>query len=190
MDGLSVAANVIAVLQVANSVISICYDFRAALKKSPWALTRVLDEITDLRGILEAIERVSTADTQLPNSKLLVETCNLTHGPLSTCMAALNHLEGLLGSSTLGNSTISRWRALSQAVTWQFKDKEITGILETVDRCKNTLKLAVSTEEWYATVLKARECNSETDVLIGFCLTGFIELQKVLVHHSTTSNPK
>jgi hypothetical protein len=149
MDGFSVAANVIAVLQVANSVISICYDYRVALRKSPWALTRVLDEITDLRGILEAIERLSTSDTQFVNSKHLEETCNLIHGPLSTCMAALNYLEGLLGSSSLSSPTTSRWRALSQAVTWHFKDKEITGILETIDRCKNTLKLAVSTEEWY-----------------------------------------
>ena len=150
MDGFSAAANIITVIQAANTVISICYDFRAALKKSPWALTRVLDELSDLRSVLENLENLYNSSTPpSPSGTAKSPTSQKSiSGPLSTCLAALNHLEGLLGSSLLTRRN-SKWQALTEAVTWQFKDNEILEILNRIERCKSTLKLDIAAHEWY-----------------------------------------
>jgi hypothetical protein len=59
MEPLSVAASIIAVLQAANAVISICYDIRAAVKGAPWALSRIINSISDLRLVLSRLEQVA-----------------------------------------------------------------------------------------------------------------------------------
>ena len=156
MDGFSVVANVITVLQAANAVISICYDFRAALKTSPWALTRLLDELTDLRNVLESLEGALSSDSSLSSptpedSSSQISVTKSVNAPLSNCLAALSHLEGLLEASSLRHRKVSKWQALSQAVGWHFKDSEIEDILERVERYKNTLKLAIAAKEWSVT---------------------------------------
>jgi hypothetical protein len=150
MEGFSAAANVITVIQAANAVINICYNFRAALKKSPWALTRVLEEVTALRSVLERIE-LSVSSDQGPSvcdSKALQVACSSVSGPLPTCLSALSHLEGILSSSMSPSGRASKFHALAQAVTWQLKDDEFIAILGRIERCKSTLSLAISTEEW------------------------------------------
>ena len=153
MDGFSAAANVITVLQAANAVISLCYDFKAALQKTPWALTRTLEEVTDLRNTMENVERIYTsssaeASVTTPGHDILHITRKSCTDTLSTCLSALNHLEGLLGAKLPRNDKGSRWQAVGQAVTWRFKDREIFDILERVQRCKSTLSLAMAIDEW------------------------------------------
>src|SRR4051812_37107993 len=98
MDPLSITASIIAVLQAANAIISFCYDFANAVRDKPTALTKVVDEITQLRNVLEAIrnlaekaERVKPKgeqgkSAQLPTLRLL---CQLG-GPLELCLHELN----------------------------------------------------------------------------------------------------
>jgi hypothetical protein len=57
MDPLSVTASIIAVLQATSAVLSICYDYRCAIKHSPWGLERAVDEIRDLRNVLESLKQ-------------------------------------------------------------------------------------------------------------------------------------
>jgi hypothetical protein len=59
MDPLSVTASVIAVLQAANSVMAVCYDFRAAIKDRPWPLTRITNSINELRLVLGRLEEAA-----------------------------------------------------------------------------------------------------------------------------------
>jgi hypothetical protein len=54
-----VTASVIAVLQAANTIISVCYDFRAAIKDQPWALTRITNAVNELRLILSRLEQAA-----------------------------------------------------------------------------------------------------------------------------------
>ncbi|PSN71840.1 hypothetical protein BS50DRAFT_236580 [Corynespora cassiicola Philippines] len=152
MDPLSVTANVITVLQLANSIISICYDVRANLNKAPWSLTRVADEIKDLRNVLEQVEKASerldqscTADSkQLCVFKLLVEPEN---GPLARCHEELAILEKKIVSSYGHRTSISKQRAFLQVMGWQLKESDAKACLARIDRCKSTILMALTADE-------------------------------------------
>ncbi|KAI4644263.1 hypothetical protein J4E93_006163 [Alternaria ventricosa] len=130
MDPLSVTANVITVLQVANSIITICYEVRSALKQSPWSLTRTIDEIRDLRNVLESLEQVCRAlDTSKESNAARFRTfqllCESETSPLSRCLQELLDLEKKINSDkqTPGRSTLlAKARVFAQVMGWQLKE--------------------------------------------------------------------
>ncbi|KAI4952850.1 hypothetical protein J4E86_006386 [Alternaria arbusti] len=130
MDPLSVTANVITVLQVASSIITICYEVRSALKQSPWSLTRTIDEIRDLRNVLESLEQVCRAlDTSKESDTARFRTfqllCESETSPLSRCLQELLDLEKKIssGKQTSGRSTLlAKARVFAQVMGWQLKE--------------------------------------------------------------------
>jgi hypothetical protein len=158
MDPLSVTASVIACLQAASSVISVCLDYRAALSHAPWGLVTAIVDVRDLRNILEALESVASRT----NSKSLdgnsIEKRQWTslqllcsdQGPLQNCAAELNLLEKKLCSPKWTQSLGRRRKALIQAVGWQIKDSEVKECMERIGRYKATITLALNADEVYA----------------------------------------
>jgi hypothetical protein len=59
MDPLSISTGIITLLQATTTIISVYYNFRAALKDRPWSLTRIIDELKCLRNILESSEELA-----------------------------------------------------------------------------------------------------------------------------------
>jgi Fungal N-terminal domain of STAND proteins len=98
MDPLSITASVITLLQAANSVISVCYDYSAAIRNAPWGLQSLTEEVKSLRNVLEALEQLAeksespgpAADSRLPMLTLL---CEPNVGLLATCLTELETLE-------------------------------------------------------------------------------------------------
>jgi hypothetical protein len=152
MDPLSILSGVIAVLQATNTVISVCYDFRAAVKEAPWSLTRTLDEIKDLRDVLETIERLvdrpdhiaSTNIEKRPALRLLQES---EQSPLASCLRELGCLQDKIDNSCRASQPGSRIRAFTEAIKWRLKDRDATLCLGRIERCKSTLKLAITADE-------------------------------------------
>jgi hypothetical protein len=151
-DPLSISASIIAVLQATNSVVSLCYGFRAALKKAPWSLTRIIDQVKDLRNTLETLDRLAdTIDDRSPEEakkrpvfRLL---CEPKEGPLATCLRELAYLEEKIMSSSRFGNTGSKRRAFIQAVGWQLNDRDAMLCLERIERCKSSLNLAITADE-------------------------------------------
>ena len=114
MDGLSTVASVISVLQAASFIVSVCYDFRASLKHQPWALTRCLDEVTELRTVLERLERLtrhrdSRGRATDNDQRRLDLLCDSQIGsPLALCLRELAHLQNLLGVSHSSDAVPSK----------------------------------------------------------------------------------
>ena len=147
MEGLSVAANIIAVIDAAHEIIKICYDFRAALKQSPWALTRILEEISELQIIVGKIEELSHRAGSEDAESSLILLCNPHNGPLVQCENELVNLQQLLESTILKGKDGSKRRALIQALGWRFKDSEVVLRLGRIQRLKTTLQLALSADQ-------------------------------------------
>jgi hypothetical protein len=155
MDPLSMTASIIAVLQAASSVLSVCYDYRAAVKSTPWGLAKATEEIRDLRNVLESLETLSKrvearkqhdAEKSLSTFRLI---CSKDKGPLNACLLELNRLQKKLGSPKWVNELGRKRRALIQAIGWQIKDREIQESLEILDRYKSSLNLALTAGETY-----------------------------------------
>ena len=157
MDPLSITANIVTVLQLANSILSVCYEYRAALQKAPWSLTRVVDEVKDLRNLLENVEHVvepldegNFEDTKRLRTFAIL--CDPESGPLIRCHQELALLERKIVSSYgIGRSTSKR-KAFIQVMGWQLREHEAKECLERIDRCKSTILLAMTADE--AAVLK------------------------------------
>ena len=151
MDPLSITTSIISVLQAANAIISICYDYRSAIAEAPWALTKVMDEIKSLRVVLETLEAISR-DLELqkpgPARRLaaLELLCTPSGGLLKMCQLELSSLENKLSSSWYGKIGSKR-RAAIQAMGWRLKDSDAKGALSNIERYKSTLALAITTDE-------------------------------------------
>ncbi|ORY03156.1 hypothetical protein BCR34DRAFT_545330 [Clohesyomyces aquaticus] len=152
MDPLSITANIITVLQVANSIIAVCYEVRAALRKAPWSLTRMIDEIKDLRNVLENLERISegldvSAGRDKKRSRIFDILCEPDVGPLARCYQELTRLEKKISSTVGSMKSESRRRAFMAVMGWQLKEADANECLARIDRCKSTMLLAITADE-------------------------------------------
>jgi hypothetical protein len=151
MDPLSISTSIIALLQASNYIISLCYDFRAAVKQVPWSLTLVIDEVKDLRNVLEAIESlVSRADEvrlfeTRPALRLLQDSNK--QGPLANCLRELSILHEKVSACCGTGQPASTRRLFTDTVKWRLKEREAKLCMERIERSKSTLKLVLTTEE-------------------------------------------
>lgn len=156
MDPLSVTASVIACLQATSAVISVCLDYRSALKHTPWGLSKVTEEVRDLRNVLESLQSVadrleSQTLTTGPEDKKryasLQLLCSPERGPLQNCTTELNQLENILCPPKWSQNLGKRHKALIQAAGWRMKDSEVKEYLKSIERYKTTLNLALTADE-------------------------------------------
>ena len=146
MDPLSVSTGVITILQATTAIISVCYDFRAALKDKPWSLTDIINELKGLRNILESLEELAQDldQPQGPDKRPIFELLsNSDNGPLVICQRELNILDKKIRASSYAGTNGSRRKAVLQALRWQLKDRDAKECLERIERCKTTLILAL-----------------------------------------------
>ncbi len=72
MDPLSISVSVITLIQAANGVIHLCFDYASTVKGATRAISGLLDEIKSLRNILESLERL-LARSENPNIASAIE---------------------------------------------------------------------------------------------------------------------
>jgi hypothetical protein len=155
MDPLSVTASIIACLQAANAVVSVCLDYRAALNQAPWGLAKAIEEIRDLRNVLESVEcladQSNSQSVQVNSDKkrqwTSLELLCSDHGPLQHCAAELSRLEKKLCAPKWTQSLGKKRKALIQAVGWQVRDSDMKESLKTLGRYKATITLALTADE-------------------------------------------
>jgi hypothetical protein len=151
MDPLSITASIVTVLQATYAVASICYDYSCAAKNSPWELTRVTEEVKMLRNVLEVLEQLATkaknadptAQSSLPALALLCEH----DGPLSMCLAELEALKRKLAPPGWSGQVGSKRSAFMQALGWPLKEGDVKKTLRDIERLRDILNLALSTDQ-------------------------------------------
>lgn len=151
MDPLSLTSSIITVLHLVNSIVAVCYEFRSALKDTPWSLTDIVDEIRDLRNILETLERISEQQTSNPVDKSRLRSLNVIcepeTGPLASCVKVLLSLQKKIEPRACSGKVPSKRRALMQVMGWQLNESETRATLQRIERCKSTIILALTEDE-------------------------------------------
>lgn len=139
---LGVAASVIGVLQLTGSVISFCYEYRAGVKGARKEILSIIDELNDLRDIMESILRLVEKDEAQSKSRLSasIELCR-PDGALMKCKDELSRLEERLSEPR------SRMQKLGQLVVWPLKEKEVAKILQHLQGVKASFNLALVTDQ-------------------------------------------
>jgi len=100
MDPLTITTGVITILQATAAIITVCYNFCAALKEESWASTSIINELTALRNILERYEELvhgdddkKTTNTQYAFDQFL----EVEDGPLRICQDELDSRQNVAG---------------------------------------------------------------------------------------------
>lgn len=158
MDPLSVTASVISVIQAAGKVIAICCDYRSSVKGSSWEVSRILEDTRSLRIVLQGLEEVadkaetagSAEQSRLPALRSL---CDSDTGILSSCYTELERLTRTLTPPAWSGPAGSKRRALVEVLSWPLKKKETEKALASIIQYKNTISIAVHTDQMYVITL-------------------------------------
>lgn len=147
MDPLSTVASIIAVLQAAACVISICYDIRAARRQPPKSLVRVVQEVRGVRDVIETIQVL--LDDTAESSSLLKSGQWVGHlaSTLANILSELQDLESKIQPLTFPASTPSRRQAVLSVLGWRLKEFDAQKAIQRLHNYKTTLSLALSVAE-------------------------------------------
>jgi NACHT domain len=143
-EGLALAASIIAVIQISDRVISLCCQFIGKVRGAEREVGQMITTITALNGFLEFLNKFVRNDetaSQLPLLRKLSEP----DGPLEICKALLKDMETKLRPKRDYNGVL-------KAITWPWKWKDIGQALETIERQKTLMMLAMQGDATRATL--------------------------------------
>lgn len=148
MDPISVTASIITLLQAANAVLSICYNYSCLSTGSSSGLSTIIDETCSLRNVLESLARLAQEESKnaarLPTLRLLCQP----PGPLATGVEKLESLERRLTPSNYYTGRVpSRRQAFLQALSWPLKEAESRRTIEQIALLRSTLSSAIDTDQ-------------------------------------------
>ena len=134
-DGLAVAASIIAVIQIADRVISLSHKFVGKVRGADREIFQMINTISALKGILELL-RSFVQDDNKSRLRLLCSLCN-SHGPLEICQNTLAGIESKLPTPKKDHTGVFK------AVTWPWKWEKIGPDLEVIEKQKTLMILAM-----------------------------------------------
>ncbi|KAF2096313.1 hypothetical protein NA57DRAFT_20483, partial [Rhizodiscina lignyota] len=161
MDPLSVTASIIAVSQLAETLLKTV----RAIKSASEDRKSLVIEISALRGILNTLQETldDIGDEEWATTTQLL---NAPDGPLPTLKTALGMLLQALGvwsPNASSNGKVSKLRSAATALVWPFKEGEVKKRLETIGRQKSLLSLALDNDH----LALSRAIRDDTQSMLG-----------------------
>lgn len=137
MDPIGFIGTLIAIVQISSTLVSVCYEYRTGVKGARGDISRILDEIIDVRTLVERLIDVAEKNDNAALPSLTA--VNGANAPLQRCLEELKDLNSAL---KLNGNLKSR----SVALLWPLKQKEVEGRLAALGRIKATLQLAIGAD--------------------------------------------
>ncbi|KAK4109709.1 hypothetical protein N656DRAFT_316279 [Canariomyces notabilis] len=142
MDGLSTAASIVAVLQLAGTVLN-CLN---SVRNAPKELEKVFGEISSITGALFLMQtQAERAQQDQEGAGMLftaVRSLSTPGGPLEQFKAALKTLASKF-------SPVGAVKKLSRTLAWPFEKSEIAELLLSLERLKSYFMLALQSDSLY-----------------------------------------
>ena len=146
-EALALASSVVAIIQIADRVISLCKWYIETARDAPADIRAILIETSTTKSILETLHFLDSCDDGLSAT---LSSLVGDGGPVEGCRRAIEGLEGLFPSDGVpvdGNrSKTQKIDHALKVLAWPFKEKKAKKLLEELIRYKTTINLAVSTE--------------------------------------------
>jgi uncharacterized protein YydD (DUF2326 family) len=142
MDGLSNAASVIAVIQLAGSVVRICGGYIAEVKGARRDVEHVQREIESLTAILQNLLQLlrSRHGTELSTSGVLQEN-------IADCLLTLGDLKRKIEPKRRSQPVMKRLGL--RALKWPLKREEVMKVVNRLERDKSSISLALEMDQVY-----------------------------------------
>jgi F0F1-type ATP synthase delta subunit len=132
MDGLSVAASIIAILQLTGTVIGYLNDIKNASKECQQCATEASNLHSLLINLLYHLDQGQTGDGWYT----AVRTLNVENGPLDQYKQALEQLRSRVESQ-------DGIQNVKMRLLWKFSKEEIASILSRMERLKSLVNIAL-----------------------------------------------
>jgi hypothetical protein len=139
MEGLGVAANVMAVIDLSAKVATLCFQYSKEVASARADIQRLHAQVKHLGAALQASQRLmeSTKSQSLSTSQELV-------GSFRDCITELGRLEQKLSPRTV--RTTMRRLGL-RALKWPFNSKEVDQLLSNLERHEKTILLGLQIDQ-------------------------------------------
>jgi hypothetical protein len=126
-DSLSLAASIIAVAQVSDKVVLLCFDYRLTYNHTNYNFTRLVNEAKSFRDFLEAL--VSNIDARRAGTMTSHRTKLLMAigGPLTEALDNLKQPEGKLECA-------KGWQGFKRNLKWPLEETETLKSLDRLNR--------------------------------------------------------
>jgi hypothetical protein len=141
---LGVAASIIAVIQIASSLISTCKRYIESVERVPSELRLILIEIAAIEGVFQNLRYLNDKDAA--NSSTILQELS---DPINGCRECMAELQNLLPSDTLTTKekTISQKLKTNWVnLTWSIHRPKVGELLEKIAVYKSTITLAFSSD--------------------------------------------
>jgi hypothetical protein len=136
MDGLSSAASVIAIIQLAGSIVKICRGYIQVVKDARDEIFELQRSVADLAGVLQELKVL----LQGPNGPKLSSSRTLDV-PITKCRSTLSALEATVdpgkGRGVMRKFGFRAWK-------WPLKSIEVDRIVEELERYKSFFTLSLT----------------------------------------------
>ncbi|KAF4970220.1 hypothetical protein FSARC_2685 [Fusarium sarcochroum] len=139
MEGLGVAANLIAVVDLSTKVATLCFQYSRDVSSARADIQRLRDQVEHLATTLRATRRLveGTKGQSLSTSQELA-------GSFRSCMADLERLEKKLDPNPV-RTAMRRYGI--RALKWPFSSKEVDQLLAGLDRHEKTILLGLQVDQ-------------------------------------------
>jgi hypothetical protein len=154
MDPLTVTTGVIACLQTTCSILTWCYGIRADMKSIPSTLIEIINEVRDLRNVIETIEYAWSKGNRSDRNGL-----GPTQNPLgipsaispiiANCLSELRDLENRVRPEQVHTLLMSKRKVLLQSLIWRLKGNEAKEYITRLQQCRAALTLAITSDTSY-----------------------------------------
>ena len=134
-DPLSISASIIAVIQLAGTVVKYLNDVKTAAQDHQ----RILSELSSTSGVLVLLKDLAERSQCGDAWSLTIKSLNVPNGPLEQFKTALEHL-ALKLAPAIGLKKVGK------ALAWPFQKAEIQDILNMIERQRSLFNLALQND--------------------------------------------
>jgi Fungal N-terminal domain of STAND proteins len=146
MDPLSITSGVIAVIQLATQIISVCQDYITNVQDAPTDLRNIIIEVGSINSVLGVIKLLESQTCHGRDSMILTQL-KAPNGALSACEQTLLDLDALI-PPLIGHSTNGKRYKIAplDRLAWPLKVSKARKLLEKIGQLKSTISLALTVD--------------------------------------------
>jgi hypothetical protein len=145
MDPFSTAAGIIAVIQIADRIVSLCKRYLEAANDAPSDLRLLLVETSTMKTVLESLSFLCSCDHQPSSLDCLLGN----DGPIAACHETLTRIHHLFPSHDVDARLPTpkrRREAIMAALAWPLKESKAKKLLSELVQHKTTISLALTSD--------------------------------------------
>lgn len=155
MEGVGAAASVIAVIQLTQEVYKLCQSYVLSVKNARRDIDLLCKEVMDLHDVLETLDNwLQGTDTS--EFLILSKLKELSGGPLYLCQKELKSIKEILETYTsptgAGGQQMMKMVGM-RALKWPFSERDLKAKINTPQKGKDSLNLALTAENAYVNEL-------------------------------------